>query len=98
MESSSKDKDWSLFHKKLNTNSKIVFITSGGTSIKIERNTVRSIENFSTGKRGALSAENFLESDYKVIFLYRRDSCKPYLHSLNTEKYILINNLECLTI
>ncbi len=38
-------------------NSKIVCVTSGGTSVPLEKNTVRSIENFSTGKRGASSAE-----------------------------------------
>ena len=36
---------------------KVVLITSGGTSIPLEKNTVRSIENFATGGRGAKSAE-----------------------------------------
>jgi len=36
---------------------KIVCITSGGTSVPMEKNTVRSIENFSSGERGAKSAE-----------------------------------------
>lgn len=36
---------------------KIICITSGGTSVPLEKNTIRSIENFSTGKRGAVSAE-----------------------------------------
>jgi len=35
----------------------IVCVTSGGTSVPLEKNTVRSIENFSTGKRGAVSTE-----------------------------------------
>jgi len=35
----------------------IVCVTAGGTSVPLEKNTVRSIENFSTGKRGAASAE-----------------------------------------
>ena len=38
----------------------LVVVTSGGTSVPLEKNTVRSVENFSTGNRGALSAENFL--------------------------------------
>lgn len=38
-------------------NIKIVCVTSGGTSVPLEKNTIRSIENFSTGKRGAVSAE-----------------------------------------
>jgi phosphopantothenate-cysteine ligase len=36
---------------------RIVCITSGGTSIPLEKNTVRSVENFSAGQRGANSAE-----------------------------------------
>ena len=36
---------------------KVVLITSGGTAVPLEKNTVRSIENFSTGGRGAISAE-----------------------------------------
>ncbi len=31
----------------------VVLLSSGGTSVPLERNTVRSIENFSTGTRGA---------------------------------------------
>lgn len=87
MENQGKTNELNKFLINLNKDSKIVLITSGGTSIKLEKNTVRSIENFSTGKRGALCAENFLESNYKVIFLHRRESCKPYLHRINLEKY-----------
>ena len=36
---------------------RVVCVTAGGTAVPLERNTVRSIDNFSTGKRGALSAE-----------------------------------------
>jgi hypothetical protein len=32
-------------------------LSSGGTSVPLEVNEVRSIENFSTGKRGAMIAE-----------------------------------------
>ncbi|RHY30877.1 hypothetical protein DYB32_003949 [Aphanomyces invadans] len=35
----------------------VVIVTSGGTTIPLERNTVRFIDNFSTGSRGASSAE-----------------------------------------
>jgi phosphopantothenate-cysteine ligase len=41
----------------LKNQTKIICISAGGTSVPLERNTVRSIENFSTGLRGALSAE-----------------------------------------
>ncbi|EZG55041.1 putative phosphopantothenate-cysteine ligase [Gregarina niphandrodes] len=56
-----------------------VFITSGGTSVPLERNTVRSIENFSTGRRGAELAETFLEHGWKVTYLYKSGSHKPYI-------------------
>lgn len=36
---------------------KIVVVTSGGTTVPLERNTVRFVDNFSTGTRGALSVE-----------------------------------------
>ena len=62
---------------------KTILITSGGTSVRLEKNTVRTIENFSTGKRGALSAEEFLKNDYNVIYLYRENSCLPFYNKLN---------------
>ena len=36
---------------------RVVVVTSGGTTVPLERNTVRFIDNFSTGSRGARSAE-----------------------------------------
>ena len=45
---------------------------------KLEENTVRSIENFSTGTRGSLCAEHFLRNDYYVIFLHRDTSKRPF--------------------
>lgn len=71
------------FLEKINNESKIVLITSGGTSVKLEKNTVRSIENFSTGKRGSLCCEEFVKSDYYVIFLYREGSCKPFYNAFD---------------
>lgn len=38
----------------------LVVVTSGGTTVPLERNCVRFIDNFSRGTRGALSAEQFL--------------------------------------
>lgn len=67
-------------------NSKIILITSGGTSVRLEKNTVRSIENFSTGKRGALCAEEFLKNDYSLVFLYRENSCFPFIHYFNLKE------------
>lgn len=39
----------------------IVVITSGGTTVPLERQCVRYIDNFSKGTRGAKSAEFFLQ-------------------------------------
>lgn len=39
----------------------VVCVTSGGTTVPLERHCVRFIDNFSGGTRGALSAENFLQ-------------------------------------
>lgn len=56
----------------------IVLVTSGGTTVPLENNTVRFIDNFSAGTRGATSAEYFLENGYAVIFLHREFSLLPY--------------------
>jgi phosphopantothenate-cysteine ligase len=39
----------------------LVCVTAGGTTVPLERNCVRFIDNFSKGTRGALSVEQFLE-------------------------------------
>jgi phosphopantothenate---cysteine ligase (ATP) len=57
---------------------RLVLVTSGGTTVPLERQTVRFIDNFSAGTRGATSAEYFLETGYAVIFLHRQFSLLPY--------------------
>ncbi|KAI9903574.1 hypothetical protein N3K66_000103 [Trichothecium roseum] len=57
---------------------RVVLVTSGGTTVPLERNTVRFIDNFSAGTRGAASAEHFLAAGYAVIFLHREFSLVPY--------------------
>lgn len=57
---------------------KIVLVTSGGTTVPLENNTVRFIDNFSAGTRGAASAEQFLANGYSVIFLHREFSLTPF--------------------
>lgn len=39
----------------------IACVTSGGTTVPLERNCVRFIDNFSAGTRGAMSTEQFLQ-------------------------------------
>lgn len=65
------------YHKQ-NTGKRIALVTSGGTTVPLENNTVRFIDNFSAGTRGATSAEYFLENGYAVIFLHREFSLLPY--------------------
>lgn len=76
----------SNFVKKMPKDAQICLITSGGTSVKLEKNTVRTVENFSTGKRGSLCCEEFLKNGYYVIFLYRAKSEKPFLNHLKLEE------------
>ncbi|KAI8362790.1 DNA/pantothenate metabolism flavoprotein [Blakeslea trispora] len=64
------------YHKE--KQSKVVFITSGGTTVPLENQTVRFIDNFSNGTRGATSAEYFLEAGYAVVFMHRQNSIQPY--------------------
>jgi phosphopantothenate-cysteine ligase len=61
-----------------NAGRRVALVTSGGTTVPLERQTVRFIDNFSAGTRGATSAEYFLESGYAVIFLHRQFSLLPY--------------------
>lgn len=67
---------------------KLAIITSGGTTVPLEQSTVRFIDNFSTGTRGALCAEKFLRigshpldsgTPYAVVFLMRTGTTQPFL-------------------
>ncbi|KAJ1961168.1 Phosphopantothenate--cysteine ligase cab2 [Dipsacomyces acuminosporus] len=75
------------FVGKQSADQPIVLITSGGTTVPLENNTVRFVDNFSAGTRGSSSAEQFLAAGYAVIFLYREQSLQPfnrhYSHSTN---------------
>ncbi|XP_038058150.1 phosphopantothenate--cysteine ligase-like isoform X2 [Patiria miniata] len=64
---------------------RVVLVTSGGTAVPLENKMVRFIDNFSSGKRGAASAEQFLSEGYAVIFLHRHKTLLPYeRHLANT--------------
>lgn len=65
------------FHR--HTGKRVAVVTSGGTTVPLENNTVRFIDNFSAGTRGATLAEYFLENGYAVIFMHREFSLLPYL-------------------
>ncbi|XP_014291812.1 phosphopantothenate--cysteine ligase [Halyomorpha halys] len=88
---SNKIEDFCQLHK----DHKVVLITSGGTSVPLERHTVRSLENFSNGTRGSSSAEYFLQSGYAVIFLYRLKSLEPFTRhfsDMNILDWLVIDN------
>ncbi|KAI8548207.1 hypothetical protein RHMOL_Rhmol07G0255400 [Rhododendron molle] len=61
---------------------RVVCVTSGGTTVPLEKRCVRYIDNFSSGHRGAASTEYFLKAGYSVIFLYRRGTFQPFCRSL----------------
>ncbi|KHN98736.1 phosphopantothenate-cysteine ligase [Metarhizium album ARSEF 1941] len=67
-------------------NRRVVLVTSGGTTVPLEKQTVRFIDNFSAGTRGATSAEYFLEAGYAVVFLHRQFSLLPYSRHFSHSK------------
>ena len=50
--------DFVKYHLE-HSHKRIALVTSGGTTVPLENNTVRFIDNFSAGTRGATSAEYF---------------------------------------
>lgn len=78
------------------TGRRVVLVTSGGTTVPLETQTVRYIDNFSAGTRGATSAEYFLQEGYAVIFLHRQFSLLPYSrhYSHNTRSFLDYMNEE----
>ncbi|XP_018802595.1 PREDICTED: phosphopantothenate--cysteine ligase [Bactrocera latifrons] len=72
-------------HNKLQN--RIVLVTSGGTTVPLEHNTVRFVDNFSAGTRGSASAEYFLDHDYAVIFMYRVKSLEPFTRHLTGQQF-----------
>lgn len=72
----------------------IVLITSGGTTVPLEHNTVRFVDNFSGGVRGAASAEYFLKSGYAVIFLHRLKSVEPFTRHFSGQKFLEMLDLD----
>lgn len=68
---------------------RIALVTSGGTSIPLERHTVRFLDNFSAGTRGATSAEQLLAAGYAVIFLHRKGTLTPFARRLPSEAILL---------
>lgn len=57
---------------------KVALVTSGGTSVPLEKNTVRSITNFSKGARGAHSTEEFVKNGYAVLYVHSVTAKMPF--------------------
>lgn len=85
----------SFIEFQLKKNRNVVLITCGRTVVPLEQNTVRFISNFSSGGRGARSAEEFLRKGYAVIFLHHHTSKMPFdeIH-LSARKGLIIENNE----
>ncbi|XP_065920684.1 phosphopantothenate--cysteine ligase-like [Dysidea avara] len=70
------------------SNRKIALVTSGGTTVPLESNTVRFVDNFSAGNRGSSSTEYFLLNGYAVIFMHREKSLLPYLRHFHFQNFL----------
>ncbi|KAM4872215.1 phosphopantothenate--cysteine ligase isoform 1-T1 [Thomomys bottae] len=67
---------------------RVVLVTSGGTKVPLEARPVRFLDNFSSGRRGAMSVEAFLAAGYGVLFLYRARSAFPYAHRFPPQTWL----------
>ena len=85
------------FCRALPADRKIVLVTSGGTTVPFERNTVRFIDNFSAGTRGSSSAEHFLAAGYAVVFLYRANSLRPFTRHFGVSSFLDMLRLDEVT-
>lgn len=79
MLSSVRDSVAAFVSKHSGAGRRVAVVTSGGTTVPLEHKTVRFIDNFSTGTRGALCCENLIRKDYAVIFIHRRGSVFPFV-------------------
>ncbi|KAK2526696.1 hypothetical protein Q9966_010546 [Columba livia] len=61
---------------------RVALVTSGGTQVPLEARAVRFLENFSSGRRGAASAERLVAAGYAVCFLHRARSVFPWARAL----------------
>ncbi|KAJ8609049.1 hypothetical protein MRB53_039318 [Persea americana] len=84
----------SFIVKHADAGRRIVFITSGGTTVPLEKSNVRFIDNFSAGTRGATSAEYFLKQGYAVIFMHRQFSLQPFTRLYSHSKMSFLDYLQ----
>jgi phosphopantothenate-cysteine ligase len=56
----------------------VALVTSGGTVAPLKVETVRFLDNFSTGTRGAIAVEEFARRGYAVVHMRRTGSACPF--------------------
>lgn len=88
MDSPSTRTQLEAFVASISSDEPVVLMSAGGTAVPLERNTVRFIDNFSRGERGAASAENFLRQGYRVVYLHRRGSVMPFTRHLSPDSHV----------
>lgn len=84
-------RDFIARHKN---NKRVVLVTSGGTTVPLELNVVRFLDNISAGTRGASSAEYFLKQGYAVIFMHRQFSLQPFSRNYSHSTHPFLDFLE----
>lgn len=75
---------------------RVAVVTSGGTTVPLEKNTVRYLDNFSGGNRGAASTELLTAHGYAVVFLHRQHSLQPFVRRFLLHKNPINNFLDYL--
>ncbi|KAG9313606.1 phosphopantothenate-cysteine ligase [Chiua virens] len=80
--------------RQIDAGRKVVLVTSGGTTVPLELNVVRFLDNFSAGTRGATSAEYFLKQGYAVIFMHRQFSLQPFSRNYSHSTHPFLDFLE----
>ena len=66
------------FFEKDESKTPIVVISSGGTTVPLEKTQFVSLITSVVGREGASSCEAFLRKGFKVIYLYRVGSTMPF--------------------
>lgn len=61
----------------------VAFITSGGTTVPLELNAVRSLHNFSSGRRGSRLVESYLEMGWACVMLRHAKAVQPFRRLLD---------------
>eukprot|EP00762_Andalucia_godoyi_P000530 ANDGO_05264.mRNA.1 Phosphopantothenate--cysteine ligase 2 len=72
---------------------RVVFVTSGGTKVPLERNTIRFVSNVGSGLRGALLTEHAINSsdDIAVLLLAADSALLPYSWRIRNHELDLLD-------